>query len=275
MLRRLIASLIFLSILVIGAGNAFSGDDAWKPIKVRYYGNSFFVIESNKGVRICFDPHMITEYGRPPDDLKADVVLISHNHVDHTRVDALANWHDKDDAKKPKIIRGLKGTGLRADWAAVDEKIGGVKIRSVGLYHDDMEGLRSGKVSAFIVEMDGWRICHLGDLGHMLSPAQLKAIGEVDVLMIPVGGIYTINGSEAKKVMAQIKPKQYVFPMHYGTKFFDDLLPVNEFLDGQKKERVAESDDNQLTLNRDPARPRPLTVVFTYPVEAPKKKKQK
>jgi L-ascorbate metabolism protein UlaG (beta-lactamase superfamily) len=275
MLRRLIASLIFLSILVIGAGNAFSGDDAWKPIKVRYYGNSFFVIESNKGVRICFDPHMITEYGRPPDDLKADVVLISHNHVDHTRVDALANWHDKDDAKKPKIIRGLKGTGLRADWAAVDEKIGGVKIRSVGLYHDDMEGLRSGKVSAFIVEMDGWRICHLGDLGHMLSPAQLKAIGEVDVLMIPVGGIYTINGSEAKKVMAQIKPKQYVFPMHYGTKFFDDLLPVNEFLEGQKKERVAESDDNQLTLNRDPARPRPLTVVFTYPVEAPKKKKQK
>ena len=275
MLRRLIASLIFLSILVIGAGNAFSGDDAWKPIKVRYYGNSFFVIESNKGVRICFDPHMITEYGRPPDDLKADVVLISHNHVDHTRVDALANWHDKDDAKKPKIIRGLKGTGLRADWAAVDEKIGGVKIRSVGLYHDDMEGLRSGKVSAFIVEMDGWRICHLGDLGQMLSPAQLKAIGEVDVLMIPVGGIYTINGSEAKKVMAQIKPKQYVFPMHYGTKLFDDLLPVNEFLDGQKKERVAESDDNQLTLNRDPARPRPLTVVFTYPVEAPKKKKQK
>ena len=275
MLRRLIASLIFLSILVIGAGNAFSGDDAWKPIKVRYYGNSFFVIESNKGVRICFDPHMITEYGRPPDDLKADVVLISHNHVDHTRVDALANWNDKDDAKKPKIIRGLKGTGLRADWAAVDEKIGGVKIRSVGLYHDDMEGLRSGKVSAFIVEMDGWRICHLGDLGHMLSPAQLKAIGEVDVLMIPVGGIYTINGSEAKKVMAQIKPKQYVFPMHYGTKFFDDLLPVNEFLEGQKKERVAESDDNQLTLNRDPARPRPLTVVFTYPVEAPKKKKQK
>ena len=275
MLRRLIASLIFLSILVIGAGNAFSGDDAWKPIKVRYYGNSFFVIESNKGVRICFDPHMITEYGRPPDDLKADVVLISHNHVDHTRVDALANWHDKDDAKKPKIIRGLKGTGLRADWAAVNEKIGDVKIRSVGLYHDDMEGLRSGKVSAFIVEMDGWRICHLGDLGHMLSPAQLKAIGEVDVLMIPVGGIYTINGSEAKKVMAQIKPKQYVFPMHYGTKFFDDLLPVNEFLEGQKKERVAESDDNQLTLNRDPARPRPLTVVFTYPVEAPKKKKQK
>jgi len=275
MWRRLIASLVFLSILVVGAGNAFSGDDFWKPIKVRYYGNSFFVIESNKGVRVCFDPHMITEYGRPPDDLKADVVLISHNHVDHTRVDALANWNEKDDGKKPKIIRGLKGTGLRADWAAVDEKIGDIKIRSVGVYHDDMEGLRSGKVSAFIVEMDGWRICHLGDLGHMLSPAQLKAIGEVDVLMIPVGGIYTLNGSEAKKVMAQIKPKQYVFPMHYGTKFFDDLLPVNEFLEGQKKERVAESDDNQLTLNRDPARPRPLTVVFTYPVEAPKKKKQK
>jgi L-ascorbate metabolism protein UlaG (beta-lactamase superfamily) len=197
---------------------------------------------------------------------------MSHNHNDHTAVEALANWNDADKEKRPKIIRGLKGTGLRADWAAVDEKIGDIKIRTVGLYHDDIEGLRSGKVSAFIVEMDGWRICHLGDLGHTLTPAQVKAIGETDVLMIPVGGIYTINGSEAKTVMAQLKPKQYVFPMHYGNKYFEDLLPVNEFLQGQKKERVAESDDNQLTLNRDPSRPRPLTVVFTYPLEAPKKK---
>ena len=208
MLRRGFVGLLLASTLVLGIGPAFSGDDAWKPIKVRYFGNSFFVVESNKGVRVCFDPHLIPEYGRPPESLKADIVVMSHNHNDHTAVEALANWNDADKEKRPKIIRGLKGTGLRADWAAVDEKIGDIKIRTVGLYHDDIEGLRSGKVSAFIVEMDGWRICHLGDLGHTLTPAQVKAIGETDVLMIPVGGIYTINGSEAKTVMAQLKPKR-------------------------------------------------------------------
>ena len=73
----------------------------------------------------------------------------------------------------------------------------------------------------FIIEVDGWRIVHLGDLGHYLTPAQLKRIGPVDVLMIPVGGIYTLNGKWAKKVVDQIKPKEYIFPMHYGTKVFD------------------------------------------------------
>ena len=86
--------------------------------------------------------------------------------------------------------------------------------------------------------------------------------------MIPVGGVYTINGSEAKKVVAQIKPKEYIFPMHRGTRVFDDLLPATEFLDGQDKAKVAESADNKVTLNRDRDRPRPLIVTLTYPPEA-------
>ncbi len=133
----------------------------------------------------------------------------------------------------------------------------------------------AGKVTAFIVEMDGWRICHLGDVGHLLTPKQVKQIGEVDVLMIPVGGVYTINGSEAKKVVAQIKPREYIFPMHYGTRNFEDLLPPAEFLDGQDRNKVAESDTNTLTLNRDSSRPRPLIVTFTYPTEKRETKKTK
>jgi L-ascorbate metabolism protein UlaG (beta-lactamase superfamily) len=118
--------------------------------------------------------------------------------------------------------------------------------------------------------VDGWRVCHLGDVGHLLTPAQLKKIGAVDVLMVPVGGIYTVNGSEARKLVEQIKPKEYVFPMHHATKVYDDLLPPAEFVDGQERASVAESDDNQLVLNRDPQRPRPLTVLLNF---APKKKK--
>jgi L-ascorbate metabolism protein UlaG (beta-lactamase superfamily) len=267
MLRRAIAGLLVVGTLLLSGFTAQSGDKKAAPIKVSWYGQSFFVVESQKGYRVAFDPHMIAAFGRIQ-GVKADLVLISHNHDDHTQVEVLENHKDK----KFRAIRGLKTLGLRADWNVVDEDVGPVHVRTVGLYHDDKEGLEAGKNSAFIVDMDGWRICHLGDLGHILTPAQVKQIGEVDVLMIPVGGVHSLNGTEAKQVMSQIKPREYVFPMHYGTKSFDDLLPVAEFLDGQPKNKVAETDDNQLTLNRETSRPRPLTVVFTFPVEEKKKK---
>src|ERR1017187_4344392 len=124
---------------------------------------------------------------------------------------------------KPKVLRGLKGTDLKATWALIDETIDkDIKIKSVGVYHDDQEGIIRGKNTIFIVEVDGWRIAHLGDLGHILTPPQLKRIGQVDVVMVPVGGIYTLNGSEANKVVEQLKPKEYIFPMHYGTSIFED-----------------------------------------------------
>src|SRR5262249_3987502 len=147
---------------------------------------------------------------------------------------------------------------------AIDEKIGDVHIWSVPAYHDDKEGLIRGKNTIFCVEMDGWRICHLGDLGHEPTPTQLKKIGPVDVLMVPCGGIYTLNGAEAKKAVELIQPKEYVFPMHYGTRAFNDILPIDEFLDDQDKSKVAVSDDNKVVLNRDKERPRPLIVQLNY-----------
>jgi L-ascorbate metabolism protein UlaG (beta-lactamase superfamily) len=267
MLRPRVMGWLLVGTLLIAALPGEGGEKKWSPITVRWYGQSFFVIESSKGFRVALDPHLIPEFGRPV-GVKPDVVLISHNHTDHSAIEALDNAKDKN----LRVIRGLKGLGLRADWNSVDETIGGVRIRSVGLYHDDMEGLQAGKVTAFILEMDGWRICHLADVGHQLTPAQLRQIGEVDVLMIPIGGVYTLNGSDAKKVVAQLKPREYVFPMHYGTRVFDDLLPATEFLDGQDKAKVAESDDNKVTLNRDPSRPRPLIVMLSYPPEAKRKK---
>lgn len=117
--------------------------------------------------------------------------------------------------------------------------------------------------------MDGWRICHLGDLGHKLNDAQVKRIGAIDVLMIPVGGIYTLNGSEARHVVEQLNPKEYIFPMHYGNKIFDEILPIDEFLEDQDRMKIAVSDDNAVTLNKDAQRPRPLIVQLNY---WPKKK---
>ena len=118
----------------------------------------------------------------------------------------------------------------------------------------------------WVIEMDGLHIVHLGDLGHILSDEQVKQIGPVDVLMIPVGGVYTLNGSDAKKVIAQLKPRRYIIPMHYGTRVFDDLLPLDEFLDGQKPTLIKKFDaTNELTIDPTAEPPRePLIAILHW-----------
>jgi L-ascorbate metabolism protein UlaG (beta-lactamase superfamily) len=247
-------ALLFLFPASISGENQNGGQS-----EIAWHGQSFFTITTSKGTCIAFDPHAIPEYGRMQ-GIKADIILVSHNHNDHTQVGVIENVKDPG----VRIITGLKPGGIKADWNPVDETIKDVHVRSVGVFHDEMEGLTFGKNSVFIIEADGWKFAHLGDLGHLLTPAQLKKIGKVDVLMIPVGGIYTINGSQAKEVVGQIKPKEYIFPMHCGTKIYDKLLPATEFLEDQDRARVTSSRDNRLVLNRDPQRPRPLVVQLNY-----------
>ena len=251
MLRTLPLLLLFVSPFVLSAQ-----DKSWAPIRITWHGQSFFEITSSKGTSIVTDPHNIPEYGRLK-GVKADAVVISHNHNDHTQVGVIDN-------KDVKILAGLKGFGARATWNDPEERIKDVYIRSVRTYHDDMEGLKYGRNTTFVLELDGWRVAFLGDLGHILTPDQVKRIGPVDVLMIPVGGVYTLNGSEAKKVVEQLKPKEYIFPMHYGTKIYTDLLPLTEFLEDQPRANVTSSPENSIVLNRDAQRPRPLIVQLHY-----------
>ena len=212
----------------LAAGFLLAGTAAAQPpakVTIRYHGQSFFEIISSKGTRIVTDPHFIEAYGRV--DVAADAILISHEHDDHNQIEAVKN------NTSAKIIRGLKVVGKRLDWNPVDEMFRDVHIRTVGLFHDKAEGMSKGKVSAFMLEMDGLHIVHLGDLGHLLRPKDIKAIGPVDVLMIPVGGVYALNGADAKLVLEQLKPRQYIIPMHYGTNVFEDVLPPDEFLEDQ------------------------------------------
>jgi len=258
MLRSLVplaATVLALGVTLTASGQADKGQ-----VQITWHGQSFFEVKSTKGTNIVLDPHNISEYGRVL-GVKADAVLMSHNHNEHTQVEVIQNSKDKG----IKIIPGLIGIGPRATWNPVDEQVKDVHIRSAGVYHDNEQGLKHGKNTVFILEMDGWRIVHLGDLGHPLSAAQLKSIGKkVDVLMIPVGGVYTLNGSEAKAVVEQIKPKEYILPMHYGTAVYSDLLTATEFLEDFPKANVAIAKDNTLVLNRDKERPRPLVVLLHW-----------
>jgi L-ascorbate metabolism protein UlaG (beta-lactamase superfamily) len=229
MLRHLTA---LFAVLCLTA--AASADE--KKLTIRWHGQSFFEIIASDGTRVAIDPHNIEQFGRQM--VKADLAICSHLHNDHTRIDVL----EKND--KRKTLYGVRLEKGKPEWTNFDEKIKGVHVRSVGTYHDNMQGLKRGLNSVTIIEMDGFKIVHLGDLGHKLSKKQLEDIGEVDILMIPVGGVYTLNGSEAKDVVEQLKPKYFILPMHRGVKgVYEDVLTADEFIDEQPNVRAGSPDE--------------------------------
>lgn len=251
MLRNLIA--LFCAVLLAGSVSAQEG----KKLKIRWFGQSFFQVTTTAGTRIVFDPHSIEQY--PRDMVAADLVLITHPHADHS---SLVRIQNRD---KVKVLTGVKGDARKQQWNRIDEKFRDAHIYSIGTFHDKDSGMSRGRNSCIIVEVDGLRICHLGDLGHELSERQLQSIGSVDILMIPIGGIYTINGEDAKKVVEQIKPKRLILPMHYGTKVFEDLVGPEEFLDGQKNvQKLPNTNEIDVAVNeKPPASPQIVLLGWT------------
>ena len=236
---------------------ALAGSAAAKNVTIKWHGQSFFEIRSSAGTTVVIDPHNLDAYGRQ--QVKADVVLISHYHIDHASLAPITN------ARSAKILYGLKnkegmGGNRRNDqFANLDEKFKDVQIKSVGCYHDNVQGMQRGKNTIFILDVDGLRIVHLGDLAHKLTGSMLKKLGKVDVLMVPVGGSYTLNGAEAKEVVAQIKPRRYILPMHYGTKVYRYLLGPDEFLEDQDDKQIKRFKTNELVIDADAV---PLKVPF-------------
>lgn len=249
----------YLFVLVLGLALNSSGlaVENQGPVKIRWHGQSFFEIISSKGTRIVTDPHNLEAFPVPP-GIQADLITMSHAHNDHSFVSSVQNY------QKAKILAGWVRRGQKTDWNPIDQKFRDVHITTVGTYHDDSNGSERGKNTVFIFDVDGMRIVHLGDLGHLLNDAQLKAIGKVDVLMIPVGGVFTINGEEAKKVVEQIKPSKYILPMHYGTPQFEDVQPPDEFLEDQKPENIKRLKTNELMVRRDFKPKEPVIVLLNW-----------
>src|SRR5918995_6670265 len=119
-----------------------------KAARLRWYGQSMFQLETSLGKKVVFDPHAIPEFGR--NVLDADIVVCSHLHNDHTQLAAI------QDPKAARVFHGLEETkkGRPAEWKKIDEKVGQVRVRTVGTFHDPNEGLDRGKNSVFVVEAD-------------------------------------------------------------------------------------------------------------------------
>lgn len=265
--------LFAVAALALGGGSAFAQA---KVFEVRWFGQSFFQVVTPSGKRIVFDPHMIPQYGRPT-TITADVILMSHEHNDHNQVEAV------DKGKDVKQFKGVKADkpGKPPEWVKIDEKFKDMRVRTIGTYHDNEGGMKRGKNSIMIVEVDGLTLCHLGDLGEDLTDnedklkAMLKLIGKVDVLFVPVGGIYTINGEEAKKLTKAINPRLYAVPMHFDPPNGPgDLQPVDEYLDEVKNVKKL-TDTNLLTINPDTKTDGYTVAVLGFKDKEPEPKKDK
>lgn len=256
MIARLLGSCCLILALTV---HAPAQDEP--TFKLRWFGQSFFQLETPNGKKIVFDPHNIPEFGRSI--VRADIILQSHLHSDHTQITAI------EDHKAARIFSGLKAgkSNRPAEWNLVNEQVGKVRVRTVPTYHDTEEGMTRGKNSVWIVEANDVVFCHLGDLGHELTEAQIKAIGPVDVLMIPVGGIYTINGSQAKRVVEQLKPKRFIIPMHYAVPNYDELLSADEFLDEQPNIKNL-TDRNELIIPVESKNEPPVIVLLGWKPKA-------
>ena len=201
---------------------------------IRWFGQSCFQIITSKGTNILTDPVEFKGYHLPK-GITPDIVTVSHNHVDHNSVDAVSG--------NPIILKGTTSDIQKV--ISIDKKIDDVRIYTVPSYHDPG---KHGMNAIFVFEFDGIRVVHLGDIGTTLTESQIKAIGRVDVLMIPVGGQFTISLAGADRIIEQLKVRSIVFPMHYKTDAFKSLpYSADDFSKG--KENVKKVSVNNYTLN--------------------------
>lgn len=179
-----------------------------------YLGHSSFHIKSKDASVVTdpFDPNMV---GFRFPKISARIVTVSHEHGDHNNTGAVM------DVKKV-----VNGPG--------EYEIEGISIIGLPSFHDDKKGEERGRNTIYIYEIEGLRLCHMGDLGHKLSEDTINTIGDIDVLMIPVGGHFTIDGKIAAEIARTIEPR-IVIPMHYkvaglNPQTFNELTDESVFI---------------------------------------------
>lgn len=202
--------------------------------KITWAGQSYFQISvsnsKDHSANIVIDPFDET-IGLKAPSFPADILLITHDHPDHNNVKTVKG--------EPFLITGPG-----------EYEIKGVFVEGIPGFHDDAEGKKRGEITIYTIETEGMKFCHLGDLGQkQLTGEQLEKIGPVDVLMIPVGGVYTISSEDAPKIISQIEPK-IVIPMHYQLpKLKLKLDGVNKFLKAMGEGSIQPQDKFSVKLN--------------------------
>ncbi len=183
---------------------------------ITWFGQAAFLLKSKTATVVIdpFDPSI----GLPWTKQSADILLMTHDHKDHHYAEGVT-------------------AGFTAEGPG-EYEVKDVPITGTRLYHDAQKGAERGKITAFTLELDGVTVCHLGDLGHELSGERIEELSNCDILMIPVGGHYTVDGAVAAKITSQLEPR-IVIPMHYqlpGLSLSNELATVDPFMKALGKE---------------------------------------
>lgn len=211
-------------------------------MKIRWYGHSCFLLESEKGTKVITDP-FDGSVGYEIPAVESDIITVSHDHYDHNYTEGVQG--------NPKIIDDVQ-----------QYQIEDIKIEGYPAFHDDVKGAKRGPVIIYVFEIDGLRICHVGDLGHLLSKSQLDKIGPVDILLVPVGGTFTLDAEGAVAAVEQFEPK-LVIPMHFKTPAISmPIDPVDNFLKAIGKGEIL--DTNTINVNADTLDEEPKVIVLQY-----------
>jgi len=202
-------------------------------MKIRWLGHASFLITADNGTRIITDPYIVGNglgYGEIKD--AADVVTVSHDHFDHNNVASVGG--------DPKVVKE-------------PAEASGIKFEGVATHHDASGGSERGNNTIFCMDIDGVRVCHLGDLGHPLNDQQVADIGKVDVLLVPVGGFFTIDAKVSSEVCDKLNPR-VIIPMHYkNEKCQFPISGVDDFLEGKRSVRKLDSSEAEFEAGALPA----------------------
>lgn len=216
-------------------------------MKIKWYGHAAFKITTDQGVRIIIDPYEsgafggALKYGKITEE--ADIVLTSHDHDDHN------------------YIRDIKGNFTQIKEAGT-HNIKNIKIKAISTYHDPSKGTERGNNLIFVIEADGLTLAHTGDLGHTLEKGTTGEIGKVDVLLLPVGGLYTIDAGEASRVMNDMKPAVTI-PMHFKTEKCDfPIAKVEEFTAGKAGVKTVKTSEIEINKAGLPANPEIIVMEY-------------
>ncbi len=200
-------------------------------MKIKFLGHAAFLITSDQGIRVITDPYKPGCFGGgikySPITEEADIVTISHDHDDHNETKIKGN---------PVFVKE-KGK----------KEVKGVVINGIEVFHDKSEGKERGKDIIFNMLIDGLNIVHMGDVGHIISKSDAEKLGNVDVLLIPVGGYFTIDANDADNIIELLKPK-VVIPMHFKTSKCEfPIAPVEDFIKNKEVKKI----DGELEVKKE------------------------
>lgn len=183
-----------------------------------YLGHSCFQLKGKRGTVITDPYHSAVGFAMP--NVSADLVTVSHQHSDHSAIESVTATARRE---KPFIVS-----------QPGEYEVAGISVFGIESYHDANKGAERGDNTIYTILLDDISVCHLGDLGHELTPEMIEAIGAVDVVLCPVGGVYTINPTQAVETINLLEPA-YAIPMHYGSdtheeKVYGELQTLSKFL---------------------------------------------